>query len=116
MDTIIRLKPVADMTSVTDHFRDEGQCLGLSGSNCGSKATRKGSSGLEIGWGWGGGTGPSSSVSRGMAVMISFCIVVSELFDAMLKSRMGKEIVVGMLLREECVICLSDLALFIRWS
>jgi hypothetical protein len=46
--TMMRLKPVADSTSVTAHLRLRVQSLGLSMSKWGSKATRKGSEVLVV--------------------------------------------------------------------
>lgn len=44
VETMMRLKPVAERTSVTAHFRLVGQSLGFSASYSGLKTTRYGSS------------------------------------------------------------------------
>lgn len=48
VETMMRLKPVALRTSVTDHLRRLGQSLGLEGSGV-VKVTRKGSLSLGVG-------------------------------------------------------------------
>jgi hypothetical protein len=69
--TIIRLKPVAESTSVTAHLRREGQSLGFSASKFGEKATRNGSSLLRA-TGWGGNRGGAASMSaRGICKVAS---------------------------------------------
>ena len=68
VDTMMRLKPVADNTSVTVHFRRVGQFLGLRTSWWPEKATRKGSSSLSgIGT---SGLGRMASYMSGMGVVV----------------------------------------------
>jgi hypothetical protein len=76
--TIMRLKPVAERTSVTAHLRERVQSLGLSISKFGSKATRKGSENL---------------FGSGVAVAISMSGVVDGIGAMASEGRMGKFIV-----------------------
>ena len=65
VDTIMRLKPVAERTSVTAHLRLVGQSFGFSGSNGSVNVTRNGSSCLVSG----AGIEPSSI--EGAVVIVS---------------------------------------------
>ena len=68
VETMIRLNPVAESTSVTAHFRPVDQSRGLSGSYGNAKATRYGSSCFVAGIGVGRSVQEIGAISNSLGV------------------------------------------------